>query len=149
MRHVLGAKYPLLCWRAVNQQSIKIMRHDIFSCEWLSHDFIDNCRRLKPFPPKTANFDYKTRLLQTPNRWIWVFCSYVELCIVHLRGTNLQFSTIAVRMHFFMRICAYFGVRFVSIGVELVLGIKRTIKRNLLNPTNYRISTLIVPLHYL
>ena len=49
---------------------------------------------------------------------------------------NLQFSTIAVRMHFFMfymRICAYFGVRFMSIGVDFVLGPKQTLKRNLLN----------------
>ena len=62
--------------------------------------------------------------------------------IVHLhflRGMILQFSTIAVHMHFFMfymRICAYFGVRFMSISVEFVLGTKRTnlinkIKKNL------------------
>ena len=44
-------------------------------------------------------------------------------------------STIAVHMHssmFYMRICAYFGARFMSIGVKLVLGTKPTLKRNLI-----------------
>ena len=74
--------------------------------------------------------------------WIWAFCSHIDLCIVHLhflRGMNLQFSTIAVRMHFFifyMWICADFGARFTSIGVEFVLGTKRTLKRNLVIATN-------------
>ena len=75
--------------------------------------------------------------LQKLHLWIWAFCSHIDLCIVHLhflRGMNLQISTIAVRMHFFMfymRICADFGARFMSIGVKFVLGIKRTVKRNL------------------
>ena len=86
---------------------------------------------------KNAIFDYKRRFLQKLHRWIWAFCSHIGLCIVHLHflcGMNLQISTIAVRMHFFMfymRICAYFGVRFMSIGVEFVQGTKRTFKRNL------------------
>ena len=80
---------------------------------------------------------YKKWFLQKLHRWIWAFCSHIDLCIVHLHflsGMNLQFSTIAVRMHFFMfymRICAYFGVRFVSIGVKFILGTKRTLKRKL------------------
>ena len=63
-------------------------------------------------------------------------------CIVHLhflRGMSLQFSIIAVGMHFFMfymRICAYFGVRFLPIGVEFVLGTKRTLKRNMIKWRN-------------
>ena len=58
--------------------------------------------------------------------------------IVHLhflREMNLQFSTIAMRMHFFifyMQICAYFGVRVMSIGVDFVLVTTRTLKRNLM-----------------
>ena len=50
--------------------------------------------------------------------------------VLFLCRMNLQFSTIAVRMHFFMsymRICAYFDVRFMSIGVEFVLGTKRNL----------------------
>ena len=86
---------------------------------------------------KNAIFDYKKRCLQKLHRWIWAFCSDIDMCIVHLhflRGMNLQFSTIAVRMHFFMfyvQIYAYFGVWFMSIGVEFVLGTKRTLKWNL------------------
>ena len=103
--------------------------------EWLSHDFIDNCHRLKPFSAKkkkNAIFDYEKQFLQKLHRWIWAFCSHIDLCIVHLHficGMNLQFSTIAVRMHFFMfymRICAYFGARFMSIDGEFVLGTKNT-----------------------
>ena len=86
---------------------------------------------LTMFANKHAN------LWEKLHRWIWAFCSHIDLCIGHLhflRGMNLQLSTIVVRMHFFMfymRICAYFGVRFLSIGVEFVLGTKITLKRNL------------------
>ena len=72
------------------------------------------------------------------HRCISAFCTHIDMCVVHLHflhGMNLQFSTIAVRIYFFMfymRICAYFGVRFMSIGVEFVLGTKRTLKRNLI-----------------
>ena len=117
--------------------------------EWLSHDFIDNCNPLKSFSAKqNAIFDYKqnkkankrkTIFLQKLHRWISAFSTHIDLCVVHLyflHGMDLQFSTIAVRMHFFifymyMRIYAYFGARVMSIGVELVLGTERTLKRNL------------------
>ena len=39
-------------------------------------------------------------------------------------------STVAVHMHFFVfyiQICTYFGVRFMSIGVKFVLGTKQTL----------------------
>ena len=71
---------------------------------------------------------YKKRFLQKLHRWICAFCSHIDPCIVRLhflRGMTLQFSTVTVRMHFFMfymLICAYFGVRSMSIGVDFVLG---------------------------
>ena len=46
------------------------------------------------------------------------------------------FSTIAMHMQictFYVRIYAYFGVRFVSIGVDFVLSIEGTLKPCLLN----------------
>ena len=68
---------------------------------------------------------------------------YIDPCVGHLhflRGMNLQFSAITMRMHFFTfytSIYAYFVVRSVSIGVDFVLGIKGTLKPGL----------LIAPLH--
>ena len=85
---------------------------------------------LSRFPQNLQILIIKT-FLQKLHRWSWAFCSHIDLCIVHLhflRVMNLHFSTIAI---FYMRICAYFGVRFMSIGVKFVLGTKRTLKRNL------------------
>ena len=73
--------------------------------EWLSHDFIDNCYRLKPFSEKKKQQQQfliikKNDFLQKLHRWIWAFCSHIGLCTVHLhflRGMNLQFSTIALQ----------------------------------------------------
>ena len=79
-----------------------------------------------------ANFDQKNDFCKN---CIGGFGLFVVFHLHFLRGMNLQFSTIAVRMHFFMfymRICAYFGIRFMSIGVEFVLGTKGTLKRNLI-----------------
>ena len=104
--------------------------------DWLSHDFIDNCHRLKPFSEKKMQFLVIKKKNNFRKNCVVGFGLF-DLCIVHLhflRGMNLQFSTIAVSMHFFMfymRICTYFGVRFMSIGVEIVLGTKQTLKRNL------------------
>ena len=111
--------------------------------EWFSDDFIGNCHRLKSISAKkkkkkNAIFYYKKRFLQKLHRWISAFCSHIDLCVVHLHvyflhGMNLQFSTIAVRMHFFMfymRICANFGVRFLSIGVDFVLHVGTRYKTN-------------------
>ena len=89
------------------------------------------------FPQKNTIFDYK-KIFAKLHRWIWAFCSHVDLSIVHLHflhGMILQFSTDPVNMHFFMfymRIRVYFGVWFMSIGVKFVLGTERTLKRNLL-----------------
>ena len=73
--------------------------------ERLSHDFIDNRHRLKPFSAKIAIFVYKKRFLQNLHRRIWTFCTHIDLRIVHLHflcGMHLQLSTTAVRMHVFM-----------------------------------------------
>ena len=106
-------------------------------CECFSHDFIENYHCLKKFSAKNANFDYKKRILQKLHWWIWAFCINTDMCVGHLhflRGMNLQFSAVAMDMHFFtfyVRIYAYFGVRSVSIGVHFILGIKGALKLGL------------------
>ena len=88
------------------------------------------------------------------DRLIWAFCSHIDLCIVHLHflhGMNLQFSTVALHKHFFMfymRICAYFGVRFMSIGAEFILGTKQTLKRNVIINTYLMIPCIQYQLVY-
>ena len=63
------------------------------------------------------------------HRWIWALSSNIDLSGGHLhfiRGTNMQFSAITMRMHFFtfyMRIYAYFGVRSNTIGIDFILSI--------------------------
>ena len=47
---------------------------------------------------------YTKRFVQKVHRWIWAFCSNIDLCGGHLhflRGMNMQFSVITMRMHFF------------------------------------------------
>ena len=106
--------------------------------DWRSHDFIDNGHYLKPFSAKHAIFDYKKTILQKLHQWISAVCTHIDLCVVHLHflhGMNLQFYTFAMCMHvfmFYMWICTYFCVWFMSIGVNFILGTKRTIKWNLL-----------------
>ena len=54
--------------------------------------------------PKNCEFDNITRFLQNLHRWKWALCSYIDPCAGYLhflRGMNLQFSAVTMRMHFF------------------------------------------------
>ena len=52
--------------------------------------------------PITSNFDDTKRFVQKLYRWIWAFCSNIDLCRGHLyfiRGMNMEVSAISMRMH--------------------------------------------------
>ena len=53
------------------------------------------------------------------------FSTWNEPAIFYNRRAHVLFHVLRAN-------CAYFGVRFLFIGVEFVLGTKRTLKRNLL-----------------
>ena len=90
------------------------------------------------FPHKLLILTIKKHVLQNLLRWIWDFCNCFDPCVGHLyflRGMNLQFTAITMRMHFFsfyMSIYTYIGVRSVSKGVDFVLGIKGTLNPGLI-----------------
>ena len=113
---------------AMSYENNKIMGHQ------KSHLF--NC-----FLFKLQMLIIKTSFAKKLHRWIWEFCSHIDMCMVHLnflRRMNLQFSTIAVRMHcfkFYMRICACFdscSIHVYRCRFRRLLVIKLTFKRNLI-----------------
>ena len=65
---------------------------------------------------------------------IWAFCSHIDLCIVQIYISTWNVPTIFYQLrahellHVFLRL---FWCSIQSIGVEFVLGTKRTLKRNL------------------
>ena len=111
--------------------------------ERLSHDFIDNCHRLKPFSAKKKKKNIiNTSFAKTASAHFGFFYSYRSVCssstfstwnepaIFYNRRAHVLFHVLHANLRLFW-------CRFVSICVEFVLGIKQTLKRNLIGSIQY------------